>query len=147
MVLGVANVLPSPFPFLSSPQANTKSLRIELTLGIMAASLPSLKPLFNWFLETAKSLTTKSRSHNGTYKRNSSLNYFKSDTHKGAFELESVAASERANKGRELYSVKVTGEGWDEVEKGMGGSSEEILPIQGGGSDEGIRVTTKVVVL
>ncbi|PMD41136.1 hypothetical protein L207DRAFT_403932, partial [Hyaloscypha variabilis F] len=35
---------------------------IELTLGIMSASLPSLKPLFNWFLETAKALTTNSRT-------------------------------------------------------------------------------------
>jgi hypothetical protein len=126
----------------------------------MAASLPSLKPLFNWFLETAKTFTTKSRSRTGTqisgYKRNSSLNYFKSDVHKshrdGAFELESVAASERTDnggtsKGRGLYSVKVTGEGWDQVEKGKFESSEDILPIQGDKTDEGIRVTTKVVVL
>ncbi|PVH98848.1 hypothetical protein DM02DRAFT_484891, partial [Periconia macrospinosa] len=29
---------------------------IELTIGIIAASLPSLKPLFNWFLKTARGI-------------------------------------------------------------------------------------------
>jgi hypothetical protein len=136
--------------------------RIELTLGIMAASLPALKPLFNWFLETAKTLTTKvgTRTRNGTqfsaYKRTSSHNYFKSDdTHMsnrdGAFELSSIAASERTedagtSKGRDMYNANVTSEGWD-AEKGRYASDEHILPIQGSGSDNGIRVTTKVVVL
>ncbi len=133
--------------------------RIELTLGIISASLPSLKPLFNWLLETAKALTTNSRTHTGTqlsgFKRNSSLNYFKSDTHKsrrdGAFELESVAASERTvnggtSKGKDMYSVKVTGEGWD-IEKGGDGSNKAILPIQGVHSENEIRVTKSVVVL
>jgi len=125
----------------------------------MSASLPALKPLFNWFLETAKALTTNSRTRTGTqlsaYKRNSSLNYFKSDTHKsrrdGTFELESVAASERTDnggtsRGRDMYSVKVTGEGWD-AEKAVEGSNEAILPIQGVRSQNEIMVTTNVVVL
>lgn len=131
---------------------------IELTLGIISASLPSLKPLFNWFLETAKAFTTNSRSRTGTqnsgFKRNSSLNYFKSDTFKskndGAFELASVTASERTEnggtgRGRDMYSVKVTGEGWD-AEKGRYESDEAILPIQGGDGNE-IMVTKSVVVL
>jgi hypothetical protein len=127
----------------------------------MSASLPSLKPLFNWFLETAKALTTNSRTRTRTgtqlsgFKRQSSMNYFKSETHKsrrdGAFELESVAASERTenggtSKGRDMYSVQVTGEGWD-VEKAADGSNEAILPIQGVRSPNKIMVTTNVVVL
>jgi hypothetical protein len=132
--------------------------RIELTLGIISASLLSLKLLFNWFLETAKAFTTNSRSRTRTQKsgfeRNSSLNYFKSDTFKskddGAFELASVTASERTEnggtgKGRDMYSVKVTGEGWD-AEKGWYESDEAILPIQGGDGNE-IMVTKSVVVL
>jgi hypothetical protein len=38
-----------------------------------------------------------------------------------------------------MYSVKVTGEGWD-AEKGRYESDEAILPIQGGDGNE-IRVT------
>jgi hypothetical protein len=149
-------------PFLQQPKEGIKLIkaldRIELTLGIISASLPSLKPLFNWFLETAKAFTTNSRSRTGTqnsgFKRNPSLNYFKSDTFKskndGAFELASVTASERTenggtSKGRDMYSVKVTGEGWD-AEKGRCESDEAILPIQGGDGNE-IRVTKSVVVL
>ena len=44
-----------------------------------------------------------------------------------------------------MYSVKVTGEGWD-AEKGRYESDEAILPIQGGDGNE-IRVTKRVVVL
>ncbi|KAL1598096.1 hypothetical protein SLS59_007106 [Nothophoma quercina] len=32
---------------------------IELDVGIVAASLPALKPLFNWFLGAARDLTTR----------------------------------------------------------------------------------------
>jgi len=83
------------------------------------------------------------------------MNYFKSETHEsrrgGAFELESVAASERTenggtSKGRDMYSVQVTGEGWD-VEKAADESNEAILPIQGVRSPNKIMVTTNVVVL
>jgi hypothetical protein len=63
-----------------------------------------------------------------------------------------VAASERTDnagtsKGKDMYNVKVTSEGWD-AKKGRFNSDENILPIQGlGTSDNEIRVTTKVVVL
>ena len=62
-----------------------------------------------------------------------------------------MAASERTNnagtsKGADMYSVKVTGEGWD-AEKGNDGSSEDILPFQGVRSQHDIMVTTNVVVL
>lgn len=159
MVLGLANVI---FPLSNSPKEGIKLIkplhRIELTLGITSASLPHLKPLFKGFLETAKAFTTYSRSRtetqNSGFKRNFSLNYFKSDTFRskndGAFELASVTASERTgnggmSKGRDMYSVKVTGEGWD-AEKGRYESDEAILPIQGGDGNE-IRVTKRVVVL
>jgi hypothetical protein len=32
---------------------------IEMDVGLIAASLPALKPLFNWFLGAARSLTTR----------------------------------------------------------------------------------------
>ena len=41
---------------------------IELTVGIIAASLPTLKPLFNWFLETARAITSGSRTKHSGYK-------------------------------------------------------------------------------
>lgn len=117
---------------------------IELTLGIIAASLPALKPLFNWLLETAKSLTMKSRSRTGAQnsKRHSSLNYFKKGT---GIELQSVGDTDTdkdmKSNGKGMYSVKVTGDGWDE-EKGEQ-SQERILPMQGAGIG-GIKVTTQV---
>lgn len=39
-----------------------------MTLGIMAGSLPTLKPLFNAFLEGARALTTMGRSRGATGK-------------------------------------------------------------------------------
>ena len=62
-----------------------------------------------------------------------------------------MAASERTDNGgtskaRDMYSVKVTGEGWD-VEKEAQGSNEAILPIQGVRTQNEIMVTTNVVVL
>ena len=39
---------------------------IELTIGIIAASLPCLKPLFNWLLETARAFSSFGRSSGGT---------------------------------------------------------------------------------
>ncbi|KAF2738970.1 hypothetical protein EJ04DRAFT_573411 [Polyplosphaeria fusca] len=53
---------------------------IEMNVGIIAASLPSLKPAFRWLLETAKSLTHGvSGAHTGgsTYKRQSSSGYLR----------------------------------------------------------------------
>jgi len=35
---------------------------IELDMGMIAASLPALKPLFSWFRDTARGLTGKSKS-------------------------------------------------------------------------------------
>lgn len=38
---------------------------IEFDVGIIAASLPALKPLFNWFLGSVRSLTTRGAQTNG----------------------------------------------------------------------------------
>ncbi|KAJ4339764.1 hypothetical protein N0V87_002964 [Didymella glomerata] len=38
---------------------------IEFDVGIIAASLPALKPLFNWFLGSVRSLTTRAARSNG----------------------------------------------------------------------------------
>ncbi|KAF2840995.1 hypothetical protein M501DRAFT_902028, partial [Patellaria atrata CBS 101060] len=51
---------------------------IELNVGIVAASLPSLKPLFAWMLDSARALTNNSENRSrprSIYPRNSSLGY------------------------------------------------------------------------
>jgi hypothetical protein len=51
-----------------------------MNVGIIAASLPSLKPAFRWLLETAKSLThgvSGNRTAGSTYKRQSSSGYLR----------------------------------------------------------------------
>ncbi|OMP86311.1 hypothetical protein BK809_0003481 [Diplodia seriata] len=58
---------------------------IELNIGIVAACLPALKPLFNWFLETARAITSSGgRSGNrrptgyaGYGSRSTTLGYMK----------------------------------------------------------------------
>jgi hypothetical protein len=46
---------------------------IELDMGIIAASLPALKPLFSWFRDTARDLTGKPKSASAErYQRQSS---------------------------------------------------------------------------
>lgn len=58
---------------------------IELNIGIIAASLPALKPLFNWFLETARAITSsggrtgnrRPSGYNGYGSRSATLGYLK----------------------------------------------------------------------
>lgn len=38
---------------------------MELAIGVIAGSLPSLKPLFNWFLKTARGITSSGKSRKG----------------------------------------------------------------------------------
>lgn len=51
---------------------------IEFDVGIIAASLPALKPLFNWCLGAARSLTTKTQRNTGAP---NSLGYQKQSEH------------------------------------------------------------------
>ncbi|OJD40489.1 phosphatidylserine decarboxylase [Diplodia corticola] len=55
---------------------------IELNIGIVAACLPALKPLFNWFLETARAITSSGgrsgiRRPTGYGSRSTTLGYMK----------------------------------------------------------------------
>lgn len=53
---------------------------IELNIGIVAASLPALKPLFSWFLDTARAITSSGGGGNRRptgYSRSASLGYQK----------------------------------------------------------------------
>ncbi|KAF2458433.1 hypothetical protein BDY21DRAFT_284201 [Lineolata rhizophorae] len=51
---------------------------IEMNIGIIAACLPAIKPLFAWFLETARNITTGSGLRSREYHKGaSSLGYIK----------------------------------------------------------------------
>src|SRR4051812_19755388 len=41
---------------------------VEMSIGIIAASLPTLKPLFKGLLETARAITSGGRTRKGTYR-------------------------------------------------------------------------------
>lgn len=123
---------------------------IELSVGIIAASLPALKPLFNWCLETARAITSgsgnRSKRSGYGYKRNSSLGYLKADEASSrSVALESIQS--RMNNptgGKSPYHVRVTCESVDLTTRGIrkdehGGkwdmegakkSDDSILPLQ-----------------
>lgn len=86
---------------------------IELTVGIIAASLPTLKPLFNWFLEAARAITSGSRSKHSGYRVSgygngpNSLGYHKTDEQsKTSFGLHSLPS--RGESLSKPYNVKVS---------------------------------------
>ncbi|KAF2662041.1 hypothetical protein K491DRAFT_710453 [Lophiostoma macrostomum CBS 122681] len=109
---------------------------IEFTVGIIAASLPSLKPLFNWFLETARAITSGGRSKGGDYRASGynagSLGYQKQSDGSNR----SIALQSLTNKGASPYNVRVTTaptgladkEAWDMVHAKE--SDESIRPLQ-----------------
>ena len=110
---------------------------IEFTVGIIAASLPSLKPLFNWFLETARAITSGGRSRASEYRASGykagSLGYQKqSDSSNRSIALQSLTN----NKGASPYNVRITTaptgladkEAWDMVHAKE--SDESIRPLQ-----------------
>ncbi|KAF2263578.1 hypothetical protein CC78DRAFT_568907 [Lojkania enalia] len=114
---------------------------IEFTIGIIAASLPALKPLFNWFLETARVITSGGRTKGSGYKASgykgaNSLGYHK--TSENSIALQSLTAKGDITSGaKSPYNVRVsthpTGladkEAWD-MERAKT-SDESILPLQG----------------
>ena len=86
-----------------------------MNVGIMAGCLPSLKPLFNWFLETAKALTTGSynRTRPSDYKRTASLGYFKQQEMSGrSVELGGIPSQttqvDNNSAAKGPYAVRVT---------------------------------------
>ncbi|EOD50312.1 putative phosphatidylserine decarboxylase protein [Neofusicoccum parvum UCRNP2] len=73
---------------------------IELNIGIIAASLPALKPLFNWFLETARAITSsggrsgnrRPSGYNAYGSRSAALGYMK-QPESSSFALGSMSRS------------------------------------------------------
>jgi hypothetical protein len=113
---------------------------VEFTIGILAASLPTLKPLFNWALDTARAITSAGRTHGsglrGTKGANS-LGYHKqSEVSSKSVELQSMAS--KGDSQRSPYEVEISGKKgpsgiaerdlW-ETERGKS-SEESILPLQ-----------------
>lgn len=141
-----------------------------MNVGIIAACLPSLTPLFGWFLETAKALTTsgsKNRTHPSNYKRTASLGYFKQqDTSGRSVELGSLptqtSQTDRNSAAKSPYTVRVTSGGAGPYGKDAAGcglspgddkmwemeraktSDDSILPLRQG--QGGIIRTTEVSV-
>lgn len=109
---------------------------IEFTVGIVAASLPTLKPIFNWFLETARTFTTGGRSRGGSYKAGSKSRGYQNKTEQWS---KNIAMNSYPSKGAESsstssqspYHVSITGvadkEGWEAHRKE---SDESIMPLQ-----------------
>ncbi|KAH7355703.1 hypothetical protein BKA66DRAFT_597566 [Pyrenochaeta sp. MPI-SDFR-AT-0127] len=115
---------------------------IEFTIGIIAASLPTLKPLFNWCLETAKAITSNSRTIGGSYKVNGPSSRVGYQNKTESWNHNSIAMDSYHSKGHSSspnsespYNVRIstqpTGladkEGWDAQRKG---SDESIIPLQ-----------------
>jgi len=118
---------------------------IELYLGILAASLPSLRPLFRSILENTRSLVTRrpgvdsSGQNLGTRHKY----YIQND----AIGMNSLPNGNKSGK----YDVQVTtrshggttrtGSEEDVASKGDGDSLENILPLQGRGITKTVDVT------
>ena len=115
---------------------------VEFTIGILAASLPTLKPLFNWALETARAITSAGRTHGsgrGATQGANSLGYHKhSEVSSKSVELQSMASKADSQSQKSPYNVEIRGKQGpmgiaerDLWENERGKSSEEsILPLQ-----------------
>jgi hypothetical protein len=87
---------------------------IEFTIGIIAASLPSLKPLFISILEGARAITTGSRTK-GTgynpsgYKGAGSLGYIKQpESSTRSIALESINNKANSSEPQSPYNARIT---------------------------------------
>lgn len=87
---------------------------IELTIGILAASLPALKPLFNWALDTARGYSSNGRT-NGKFRPSAyaaahSLGYHNMASQENrSIPMRSLRGEgERTNRSRDPYSVQVS---------------------------------------
>jgi hypothetical protein len=115
---------------------------LEFTIGIIAASLPALKPLFNSFLDAARAITSGSRSRGtgraSAYKHNNSLGYQDmGDRSDKSINLQSFTSrgASSGNSGNP-YNVRITTshtgladkDAWDLVH--AKNSDESIRPLQ-----------------
>jgi hypothetical protein len=115
---------------------------IELYVGILAASLPSLRPLFKRFLETTKNMRTRrtgmSSSGNGVGAR-----------HKYYMQEEGIGMDSLPRQGQRSgkYDVKVTTSArshpstTDDYGMKADSDSDDILPLQGRGITKTMDVT------
>ncbi|KAF2708167.1 hypothetical protein K504DRAFT_534812 [Pleomassaria siparia CBS 279.74] len=119
---------------------------IEFTIGILAASLPTLKPLFSWALETARAMTSGNRSHGSGFRGavgyKPAMGYHKASDHSSTSGGKSVELRSLASRGESgainPYNVEIHGrqgptgiaerDAWD-MEGGKS-SQESIMPPQ-----------------
>lgn len=128
---------------------------IEFTIGIIAASLPSLKPLFITLLDGARSFATSGRSKatgyspNG-YKGAGSLGYVKQPDSK-SITLESINSKTNSSAPQSPYNVRITTQptgkaekdAWEAMERKP--SDESMYPLQPESRDQrGIVMTREV---
>ncbi|KUJ14205.1 uncharacterized protein LY89DRAFT_131990 [Mollisia scopiformis] len=109
---------------------------IELYVGILAASLPSLRPLFRSILETTRSLRTRgitsSANMGGTRHK-----YYIHEDGIGMNSLQSQNKLAGGGEAKAPYDVRITGvesgsnKSEEEIVKGDGESSEDVWPLQG----------------
>jgi hypothetical protein len=114
---------------------------IELTVGIMAASLPSLKPLFISLLEKTRAVTSRGRTKGSYspsgYKGAGSLGYIKQpDGSSRSIALQSMTSKTESSAPQSPYKVRVTTqatglaekEAWDVIARKA--SDDSIYPLQ-----------------
>jgi hypothetical protein len=126
---------------------------IELYIGILAASLPSLRPLFRSFLETTRNLRTRVTGGSSGPVGTGRHRYY---MHEDGIGMDSLPDGQKARK----YNVQVTtasrpsqlgsGKSGSDIYSKNGhtddsGSEEVILPMQGNHS-VGITRTVNVTV-
>lgn len=129
---------------------------IELTVGIVAASLPSLKPLFHWALHTVNAISSSGRTRSpgvhSVYVGARSLGYCNMSQDSKGIQMQSINGKGTAQGGpKRPYNVHVTThkshgsleadqEAWDVVKAKE--STESTSPIIMGPKD--IMLTTEI---
>jgi hypothetical protein len=130
---------------------------IEFTIGIMAASLPSLKPLVVTLLDGARAITSGGRSKASGYSPSGykgalSLGYVKQpDGSSKSIALDSINSKPNSSAPQSPYNVRVTTqptgmadkEAWDMMHRKP--SDDSIYPLQPESRDQGGIVMTKEV--
>lgn len=115
-----------------------------MNIGIIAATLPSLKPAFRWLLETAKAITTGGSQNRTTRKRQSSLGYFQQKDNP-------VPLSSMSTHGEEVGSKKWSNKSGFKAtvakSQGSNESTDEILMSDEIHNGKGIVKTTKVTMV
>lgn len=134
-----ANQFRDPEPYIKDTYTIWNFL--ELWIGIIAASLPALKPLFSWFYDTARGITKGSR---GTGLGSTPVG--------GGYQKQTASADIVLNDYKGGPSVRISANPYDRNNKGRGlgeGKSSEDSILSHNGRDEtpnSIMVTRKVQV-